>query len=61
VNLATVLSNNLGSYLFTQVFHDKLGPLVVMSAGFTAFAFVLVPLLQLGNKRQGEPAVPAIT
>ena len=56
INLATVFSNNLGSYLFTHVFHNKLAPLVVLSAGFTAFAFVLVPLLQLGDKRQGEPA-----
>jgi MFS family permease len=56
INLATVFSDNLGSYLFTHVFHSKLAPLVVLSAGFTAFAFVLVPLLQLGDKRQGEPA-----
>ena len=55
INLAAVLSNNLGSYLFTYVFHSKLEPLVVLSAGFTTFAFVLVPLLQLGDKRQGEP------
>jgi hypothetical protein len=33
-----------------------LPPLVLISAAFTAFAFVLVPLLRLGNKRQGEPA-----
>jgi MFS family permease len=56
INLATVFSNNLGSYLFTNIFHSKLAPLVVLSAGFTAFAFVLVPLLQLGDKRQGVPA-----
>jgi len=61
INLATVLSNNLGSYLFAHVFDSKLAPLVVLSAGFTAFAFVLVPLLQLGDKRQGEPAAAAIT
>jgi MFS family permease len=61
INLAAVFSNNLGSYLFTYVFHSKLAPLVVLSAGFTAFAFVLVPLLQLGDKRQGEPAAAAIT
>jgi len=61
INLATVFSNNLGSYLFTYVFHSELAPLVVLSAGFTAFAFVLVPLLQLGDKRQGEPAAAAIT
>jgi BT1 family len=51
----------LGSYLFTNVFDSKLAPLVVLSAGFTAFAFVLVPLLQLGDKRQGVPAAAAIT
>ena len=61
INLATVFSNNLGSYLFTQVFHSKLAPLVLLSAGFTAFAFVLVPLSQLGAERQGEPAAAAIT
>jgi len=33
-----------------------LPPLVLISAAFTAFAFVLVPLLRLGAKRQGEPA-----
>jgi hypothetical protein len=30
---------------------------VILSAAFTAFAFVLVPLLHLGNKRQGDPAL----
>jgi hypothetical protein len=60
VNLASVFSNNLGSYLFTHAFHGKLAPLVVLSAGFTAFAFVLVPLLNLGEKRQGEPAASVI-
>ena len=55
INVASVFSNNLGSYLFTHVFHGKLAPLVILSAAFTAFAFVLVPLLQLGDKRQGAP------
>jgi hypothetical protein len=27
-----------------------------VSAAFTAFAFVLVPLLRIGDKRQGVPA-----
>ena len=56
INLATALADNLGSYLFTDVFHRNLSPLVVLSAAFTAFAFVLVPLLHLGEKRQGDPA-----
>jgi predicted MFS family arabinose efflux permease len=60
INLATALADNLGSYLFTHVFHGELAPLVLLSAGFTAFAFVLVPLLHLGDKRQGEPAAGVI-
>ncbi|MFY9837893.1 MAG: MFS transporter, partial [Xanthobacteraceae bacterium] len=60
INLATALADNIGSYLFTHVFHGKLAPLVLLSAGFTAFAFVLVPLLHLGDKRQGEPAAAVI-
>jgi predicted MFS family arabinose efflux permease len=60
INLATALADNLGSYLFTHVFNGKLAPLVLLSAAFTAFAFVLVPLLHLGEKRQGEPAAGVI-
>jgi hypothetical protein len=56
INLSTALADNLGSYLFTHVFHGKLAPLVILSAAFTAFAFALVPLLHLGEKRQGDPA-----
>lgn len=60
INLATALADNLGSYLFTDVFHRNLSPLVVLSAAFTAFAFVLVPLLHLGEKRQGDPAAVGV-
>ena len=60
INLATALADNLGSYLFTHVFHGMLAPLVVLSAAFTAFAFVLVPLLHLGEKRQGEPMTAGV-
>jgi len=55
INLATSAANNVGSYLYDDVFHKNLTPLILVSAGFTAFAFVLVPLLRLGNKRQGQP------
>ncbi len=55
INLATTVSDNLGSFLYTHAFHRSLPPLIAISAGFTAFAFVLVPLLRLGDKRQGEP------
>ncbi len=54
INLATTLADNIGSFLYTHVFHKSLPPLILISAAFTAFAFVLVPLLRLGNKRQGE-------
>jgi predicted MFS family arabinose efflux permease len=55
INLATTASDNVGSFLYTHVFHRSLPPLILISAAFTAFAFVLVPLLHLGKKRQGEP------
>jgi predicted MFS family arabinose efflux permease len=56
INFATASADNVGSFLYTHVFHNSLTPLVLVSAAFTAIAFVLVPLLRLGNKRQGEPA-----
>ena len=56
INLATALADNVGSFLYTHLFHNSLTPLVLISAAFTAFAFVLVPFLRLGDKRQGEPA-----
>ncbi len=56
INLATTAADNLGSFLYTHVFGSNLTPLVFVSAGSTAFAFVLVPLLRLGDKRQGDPA-----
>jgi hypothetical protein len=55
INLATSLADNVGSFLYTHLFDQNLTPLVLISAAFTAFAFVLVPLLRLGDKRQGDP------
>jgi MFS family permease len=55
INLATSLADNVGSFLYSHLFDHNLTPLVLISAAFTAFAFVLVPLLRLGDKRQGEP------
>jgi MFS family permease len=57
INLATTVADNVGSFLYTHVFGKSLPPLVLISAGFTAFAFVLVPMLGLGQKRQDEPIV----
>jgi MFS family permease len=55
-NGATIFSDNVGSYLYDNVFHMSLTPLILVSAAFTAFAFVLVPILRLGDKPQGQPA-----
>lgn len=54
-NLASTLANNVGSLLYADIFDYNLRPLVVISAAVTAFAFFVVPLLQLGDKMQGEP------
>jgi predicted MFS family arabinose efflux permease len=59
INLATAVGDNIGSFLYTHLFHNTLPPLVLLSAAFTAVAFVLVPLLGLGDKRQGEPVAAA--
>ncbi|MGO9400063.1 MAG: MFS transporter [Xanthobacteraceae bacterium] len=61
INLATASGDIAGSFLFDHLFNNRLAPLILVSAAFTAFAFVLVPLLRLGDKPQGEPigAMPA--
>jgi MFS family permease len=59
INLAGTLADNSGSFLYTHVVHSTLPPLILISTSFTAFAFVLVPLLRLGDKRQGEPVAEA--
>jgi MFS family permease len=59
INLSTSLSGTFGAFLFDHVFHDSLTLLILLSAAFTAFAFVLVPLLHLGERRQGQPVTAA--
>ena len=54
-NLASTLANNIGSLLYADIFDHSLRPLVVISAAVTAVAFLVVPLLKLGDKKQGEP------
>jgi MFS family permease len=58
-NLSASASDNVGSYLYENLFHNSLTPLILVSAAFTAFAFVLVPLLRLGDKAQGQPVSAA--
>jgi len=54
-NVAGSLADNVGSFLYEHAFGGSLYPLVLVSAMFTACALPLVPLLRLGDKRQGEP------
>lgn len=56
INLAAPASDTAGAFLYEHVFHGRLAPLVVVSAAFTALAFVIVPLLRLGQRREGEEA-----
>ena len=53
-NLASALSDNVGALLYQHVFSSRLAPLVFVSAAFTAFAWILIPLLRLGDKPQGR-------
>jgi MFS family permease len=54
-NLASSASDIIGSLLYEHLFHSQLAPLIIVSAAFTAFAWVLIPLLRLGDKPQGQP------
>jgi len=58
MNLAELLSSNVGAFLYEHVFDSRLGPLIVVSAATTALAAVLVPLLRLERPRATE-ATPA--
>jgi MFS family permease len=61
LNLSSAASNNIGSFLYEHAFHNRLAPLIVVSAAATAAIFVLVPLLRLGGKPAGAAARPAAT
>jgi MFS family permease len=55
-NFSGALSDNIGSFLYEHLFNRHLDPLILVSAAFTALAFVFVPMLRLQDKRPGEPA-----
>jgi predicted MFS family arabinose efflux permease len=52
-NLASALGDNVGAFLYQHAFGSWLTPLILVSAAFTALAWVLIPLLRLGDKPQG--------
>jgi predicted MFS family arabinose efflux permease len=53
MNLAELLSSNVGAFLYEHVFDNRLGPLIIVSAATTALAAVLVPLLRLDGRAGG--------
>jgi MFS family permease len=58
LNLSSAFSNNIGAFLYERAFHNRLAPLILVSAASTAAIFLLVPLLRLGDKPLGAPARP---
>src|SRR5262249_16686899 len=55
-NFSAAVSDNIGSFLYEQLFDHHLEPLVLVSAAFTALAFAFVPMLRLQNKQPSESA-----
>jgi MFS family permease len=56
LNLSSTLSNNLGAFLYEHAFHNRLAPLIIVSAAATAVILLFIPLLRLGDKPSGVPA-----
>ena len=56
-NLSMQAGEIAGSYAYEHIFKNQLPPLVWASALSTALAFLVVPFLRLGDKRQGDPAL----
>jgi hypothetical protein len=57
-NAAGSLGDVIGSFLYER-FNNQLYPLILAAAAFTAFNFVLVPLLGLKGTEQSEPVLLA--
>jgi hypothetical protein len=47
MNLATPLADTTGAFLYEHVFGGRLAPLILVSAAFTAFVLVLIPLFRI--------------
>ena len=50
MNLSDLCSSTVGAWLYEHLFHERLGPLIIVSAASTAVALVLVPLLRLEDE-----------
>jgi hypothetical protein len=55
INLASPLSDVIGSVLYEHVFANHLAPLLVVSAACTAFVLLLVPFVNLPQNAQTRP------
>jgi hypothetical protein len=53
INLATPLSDTVGSALYEHVFHQHLTPLIIISATATGLVFFLIPLLAFRHRSPG--------
>ena len=60
INLATPLADASGAFLYEHVFASHLAPLIVVSAAFTAFVLVLIPLFGI-EQGQANPHRRATT
>jgi MFS family permease len=47
INLATPLADTSGAFLYEHLFGGRLAPLIVVSAAFTAFVLLLIPLFRI--------------
>jgi hypothetical protein len=54
MNLAAPLSDTIGAFLYGHVFHAELAPLILVSAGTTAFVLVLIPLFGINASRSAR-------
>jgi predicted MFS family arabinose efflux permease len=50
MNLAAPLADTSGAFLYDHVFGGRMSPLIVVSAAFTAFVLVLIPLFGIERK-----------
>ena len=54
-NAASIASDATGSFMFDAFFHRQLGPLILLSAAFTACSAVLIWLLPEGSGETDKP------
>jgi len=62
INLATPSADASGAFLYEHVFANHLAPLILVSAAFTAFVLVLIPLfgIEQGKDEYAPPGKDAV-